>query len=283
MQHTAPKVTVLLTVVNPDCHYFPAAVQSILDQSFQDFEFLIVEDPSEKDGRNFLTQEMLNRVVYISNSKRTSLVCQKNLGINMARGEYIAMIDADDIAVPDRLKVQSEFLDANPGITVLGSQIELIDQSGQVIGQRSFPTLHGEVESALRRTVPLCQPSVMLRKSWIQKIGGYIDNGYSTCEDYELWSRLHHAGANFSNHSSKLLRYRIHGSQMKMRFIRDTLQAALYVKQKYWATQMSFLDWAYMLCERSALILPDLLLYELAMNILYDADNPLITETHVAK
>ncbi|QDT98568.1 glycosyltransferase [Gimesia aquarii] len=283
MQQTNPKVTVLLTVVNPDRHYFPAAVQSILDQSFQDFEFLIVEDPSEKDGRTFLTEEMLDRVVYITNTERTSLVSQKNLGINRARGEYIAMIDADDIAAPDRLKSQVGFLDAHPDITVLGSQIELIDQNGQVIGQRSFPTLHGDVESALRRTVPLCQPSVMLRKSWIKKIGGYIDNGYSTCEDYELWSRLHQAGANFSNHRSKLLRYRIHGSQMKMQFIRDTLQAALYVKRKYWATQMSFLDWVYMLCERAILVLPDKLLYELAMNILYDADNPLISETNAAK
>jgi len=229
-----------MTVLHPDPVYFPLAVASILRQTMADFELIIVEDPSPISGRALLGTIDDPRVRYVENPRRTGLVEQKNEGLAVARGAWVAMMDADDVAEPDRLVKQLAFVRAHPEVDVLGSQITLIDARGAPLGYRGFPTGHDDIVRAMRRIVPVSHPSVMLRRALVQRFGGYQYRTYDGGEDYELWSRLARRGARFANHPEALIRYRLHPDQMKVTCLRQTIRAILDVKRRYWADRM---DW----------------------------------------
>jgi glycosyltransferase involved in cell wall biosynthesis len=262
-------VTVLLCVFRPQHAYFVPAVQSILDQTFADFELLIIEDPSDSSGRAMLADMEDDRIRYYSNTHRSSLVDQKNQGLALARGEFVAMFDADDLAEPDRLSKQVAFLRSHPEIGVVGSQIGLIDPQGRCIGYRCFPTDHLSVLRAMPRIVPLCQPSIMARRDVLMQGGGYQYKSYPAAEDYELWSRLIQQGVQFANHPEALLQYRLHPQQMKYLHLKDTIRAVLDIKGRYWYRHMSWQGKLRMLAEKSLLSLPARLVYQLLLRTQY--------------
>jgi glycosyltransferase involved in cell wall biosynthesis len=249
-------VSVVMPVFHPDSNYFPCAVQSILHQTFQDFELIIVEDPSPRRGRDLIAHLRDPRIYHLANTQRTSLVEQRNLGLAAARGEFLALLDADDIAETDRLDKQLAFLRDHPEVDVLGSQITLIDASGQVCGYRSFPTSHEAILKAMHRIVPFSQPSVMIRREVLKRWGGYRLRKFAAAEDYELWCRLARAGVRFANHPEALIRYRLHPSQLKVTHLRETIRAVLEVRRMYWLRQLDWTSRLRMLGERLLLMLP---------------------------
>ena len=251
-----PLVSVVMTVLNPHPVYFQQAVQSILFQEFSDFELIIVEDPSPRSGKVILQALTDPRIRYVENARKTSLVDQKNQGIAQASGEYVAYLDADDIAEPTRLAKQVGFLQSHREIDVLGSQINLIDDTGAIFGYRSFPLSHDDIVTAMRRYVPLSHPSLMIRRDVLVRNGGYQLRGYAAPEDYELWSRLVLAGATFANHPEALIRYRLHSGQMKMTHLRSTIEGMLHIKRLYWLDKMNWQDRLQMFGEQVLLWLP---------------------------
>ncbi len=264
-----PTVSVLLTVYEPDPVFFPKAVRSILNQSWQDFELIIVEDPSPRAGKQMLEELQDPRIRYISNPQRVGLVAQKNQGLELARGRLIALMDADDVAQPRRLAKQVEFLDAHPEVTVLGSQIDVIDTHDRVIGYRQFPLEHEAILRAFPRIIPVSHPSVALRRDLVESFGGYQVSEYPAAADYEFLSRLIQNGARFVNYPEALLSYRIHPAQMKSSKLRETILGDLRVKELYWADRMNLWARLRFWAQKQLLHLPEPFVLWLAITILY--------------
>jgi glycosyltransferase involved in cell wall biosynthesis len=269
-----PTVSVLMAVREPHPEYFPAAVGSILAQTFGDFELLVVEDPSPRPAAPLLAGLNDPRLQHLVNPRRTSLVAQRNRGLAEARGEFVAVMDADDVAEPHRLQEQVAFLRTHPEIVVVGSHVHLIDPAGRLRGNRRFPTSHDEIVRALPRFVPLSQPSVVARREVLVRAGGYRDTGFGAAEDYELWSRLARGGARFANLPEPLLRYRLHPGQMKATHLRQTIRGILHVKGLYWADRQGWSGRLRLWGERLLLCLPPGLVLRLLLAARYSGRVP---------
>jgi len=187
-----PGISVVMSVYNGE-RFLRQAVDSIFNQTFSDFEFIVVDDGST-DG----TAEILSS--YARADSRLCVVTQENRGlvkslnraIGMARGEYIARMDADDISMPERLAIQVRWLDAHPQIAVLGTRYDEIDESGRVIRRGNRYAGSTLVERALLQgnSSVFCHGSVMFRRTCFEHIGGYREQFKNAAEDYDLWLRM---------------------------------------------------------------------------------------------
>ncbi len=182
-----PKVTVLMSVFNGE-EFFPAAVESILGQSFGDFEFLIIDDGSS---------EPINKILHAYNDDRITLHRQENMGLarslnkgfRLARGKYVARMDADDISTPDRLKIQVAAFDGQPDLDLVGSFFDVVDGLGQVIERKELITEPIYRLWRLQFHNNYGHGTMMLRTSAVLKVGMY-DESLRYAQDYDLWSRL---------------------------------------------------------------------------------------------
>jgi len=268
-----PLVSVVMPVLSPDPAYFRLAVESILAQTWTDLELVIVEDPSPRTGAAVVEAIGDPRVRYLANAERTSLIRQRNQGLAAARGQYVAMLDADDIARPERIEKQVRFLEAEPSIAVLGTWLEAIDPEGRTIGYREYPTADEEIRRAFRRYNAIAQPSVMFRREVVVEAGGYTFEGLPG-EDYELWSRLARRGARFANLPEPLLRYRIHPGASKAQRLRDTLRGTIKVKQEHWVGEMSLSDRMRLWAEGALLLMPSAFVLRVFEWITYHPNTP---------
>ncbi len=248
-----PRVSVLMPLYAPEPRYLRSAIQSVLQQTLEDFELLIVEDPSSPAAEHPSGQYADPRIRYFLNARRGSLVESLNYGLQLARADLVARLDGDDLCAPTRLQRQLEYLQRHAEVSVLGSQITIIDRHGRQRGRRRYPLTHEAILRALPRFNPLAHPSVMYRKAPILDAGGYT---YPVNEDYELWSRLARRGVRFANHPESLLEYRVHPSALKAARLREILRATLEIKRLYWQDRMDTLGRARMLVERLLLWLP---------------------------
>lgn len=204
-----PKVSVMMTVYNGES-YLWAAVNSILAQDFREFEFLIIDDGSS-DGSAGLIESVVDPRIRLIRAPHRGLVSALNLGLSEAQGCYVARMDADDIARPDRLAVQVKYLDANPETGLVCSNVRLIDAEGRVIGTQSgaWPDMAYLRDGLLYRRAmkPVVHPSVMMRREVAETIGGY--RNFDAAEDRDFWLRAsdHYR---FDRLSEELIDYRIH-------------------------------------------------------------------------
>ncbi len=261
-----PYIPVLRPVVNPHPVFFLQAVHSILKQTHAQLELLIVEDPSPCAAHSLLKDIIDTRVRHIRNSERTSLVRQLNRGVAEARYELVARMDADDIAHPDRLQKQLQFLHDNPAIDVIGSHLNIIDTVGKSRGSRLYPLDHAAILRTMPFYSPLAHPTVVFRRSLVLQIGSYRE---VNPEDYDLWSRLAGAGARFANYSEPLLDYRIHPESFKSNKLSATIRGTLEVKQRYWMKEMGLRGRLRMLAEQALLWLPPKLVLRIFMRMYY--------------
>jgi glycosyltransferase involved in cell wall biosynthesis len=202
-----PRVTVLMSVYN-GLPYLGQAVESILDQTFSDFEFLIIDDASTDGSRERLKKwtNRNERIRLILHNKNRGLGYSLHEGVKKARGNWIARMDADDISFPDRLEKQLAYVEEHSSIDILGTWALDIDGEGTPLRQRTYPVDHAEI-ARLIWTNPLVHPTVMFRKSAVQAAGSY-DPDVRKRQDYELWFRCLEEGLCFGNVPEILLRYR---------------------------------------------------------------------------
>lgn len=209
-----PRVSVLLPVHRID-PYFTAAVNSILSQSYTDFELLIIANGcNDSDFKFIINNYAENHKINIIRTEIKGLSFALNLGAHLAKGTYIARMDSDDISTPDRLAKQVAALENDPDIGVVSSCYIYIDANGQVTGQAEFPALsHVQHQKLLPLLCCVAHPTVMIRKCILQKLGGYSFGCYS--EDYDLWLRVLRELPNtrFLRLPDKLLFYRRHKDQ----------------------------------------------------------------------
>lgn len=265
---TAPAVSIVMPVFMPHAIYFRQAIESVLNQSFADFELIVVEDPSSSPGRALLAGIGDPRLVYILNGERTSLPRQHNRGLTEARGRFLCRFDADDICEPQRIERELAHLRAHPEIDVVGSALTVIDEQSNVVGTRRYPTRHEDIVSAMRRFNPIANSTVMFRREIYERFGGWRDSALPA-QDYEWYSRLAAGGARFANLEQPLVRYRLHGGSIKSSKLRGTIQTTLDVKNLYWRRDMDLWSRAVMLVERLLLHVPEAVVLRLFTAVRY--------------
>lgn len=220
-----PQVSVVIPVWNGE-RYLKEAIESILNQDFTDFELIIIDDGSTDDsGRIAATFAHDNRVVVMT-QENAGVVAARNIGLQNAKGEFVAFLDADDIAKRDRLSKQVAYLQANPEVAVVGSHITFFSDKDGELRTQEFPSNSDQVASALESGNPLAQPAVMLRKSMAIAAGGYRAAFKFGAEDYDLWLRLSEKHP-LSNLPEVLTLYRIHPDSLTHRLRYEQTLAAL--------------------------------------------------------
>jgi len=244
-----------MPVWNPHPRLFPEALESILNQTYQNLQIVIVEDPSPRDGREMIAHLRDDRILHVRNEHRTrGLADQLNQGLQLASAELVARGDADDLWEPHRVAVQAERFQEDPNLDVLGSTLNIIDDEGNHLGFRDYPRTHEEIVTALRRFCAIAHPVVMFRRDTILKHGGYQTNFF--VEDYDLWCRLAIAGARFANHPEPLIRYRVHPEGMKSTKLKKQLGESIRMKQAHFRGQMIAADRMRLLAERALMMMP---------------------------
>jgi glycosyltransferase involved in cell wall biosynthesis len=181
-------ITVLMSVFN-NAAYLREAIDSILNQGFTDFEFLIIDDASTDSSKEIILHYHDTRIRLIENERNIGLTKSLNKGLREAKGEYIARMDADDISLPDRLAAQHAFLQQNPDVGVVSSWVQVIDEQGNNLRYWSTPLSAEAIYYKLNFRNCLAHAAAMFRKEIVLAQGGYNEN-IAHAQDYELWFRL---------------------------------------------------------------------------------------------
>lgn len=186
-----PKISAVMPVYN-DARHLPRAIESVLDQTLQGFEFIIVDDHSTDETAEILAGyvQLDSRIRVIRNEKNIGVASSLNRGCEIASGELIARMDSDDISLPERFERQVAFLNAHPEVGVLGTQTVFIEEDGRFSQQPEWkkPTSHNDLVWRLLYSTPLCHPSVMMRMKCFREVGGY--NPDYPNEDMKLWTEM---------------------------------------------------------------------------------------------
>lgn len=205
-----PLISVLMPAYNAR-RYLREAVDSILAQSFGDYEFIIIDDGSTDDTLAILKRYAAkDRRIRIQSGPNEGVSASLNKALALARGEFVARMDADDVSLPTRFEKQVRFLQQRPDYVLVGSRCMLIDPDGFPICEKTDIAFeHEEIDSLLlRMSWPLVHPAVMMRTDALRKVGGY-DTKYRTNQDHDLFLRLAEVGR-LANLPEVLLNYRQH-------------------------------------------------------------------------
>lgn len=205
-ENSAPIVTVLIPAFNSE-GFIRNSIKSVLGQSFSNFELLIIDDGSTDETVEIVKYFNDKRIKLIQNDRNLGISETLNRGINIAGGKYIARMDADDIAMPNRLSTQIDFLEKRQDISIVGSWVKLFDKSFPFVDRKP---IGNEVLSAyLIFDTPLWHPTVMIKKQDILKYNLYYNPTYRRAQDFELWSRADDK-LKLDNIPKVLLKFRMH-------------------------------------------------------------------------
>ncbi|MBE2192951.1 MAG: glycosyltransferase [Anaerolinea sp.] len=187
-----PRVSVLMSVYNGE-RYLREAVDSILNQTFTDFEFIIVDDGSTDGTAQILDSYSDPRIVRINNEKNLGLAASLNIGIDRAQGEYIARMDADDVSLPHRFETQVKYMGNHPEIDFLGTNLRYMDENSILSEKRlyfeSSPLSSTYLKWRLLWGNPLAHPTMLMRRSTLNHYSLRYDPQFSSAQDYDLWTR----------------------------------------------------------------------------------------------
>ncbi len=212
MTHSSPDplVSVVMSVYNGE-RYLAEAIESILNQTFSDFEFIVINDGSTDQSGHILDQfQSQDSRIRVFHEVNEGLAVSLNKGLKVARGKFIARMDADDVALPRRLEKQIAYLEAHDDVVLLGAEVELFIGHDLDLGPRGHPIL----ESDIRRRLllgdggALTHPAVVFKRDVGIRIGGY-DPRFITAQDLDLFIRLSERGK-VANLSDILLKWRQH-------------------------------------------------------------------------
>lgn len=204
------KVSILIPVFNAE-KYLAEAIDSIITQTFQDWELLIINDGSTDSSKTIIETYTDPRIRHIENERNLGLIRTLNKGILLCNGQYIARMDADDISMPKRLAEQVQFMDNNIEYVLCGANAIVIDSKGTETGKIINPSSNSLLQISLLFTNPFIHPSILVRKEVMKD--NLFDKEWLHVEDYELWTRLATTGK-MTNIKQPLLKYRWHDSNV---------------------------------------------------------------------
>ena len=238
---TTPKVSVLTPIYNTNPEHLREMIESILNQTFTDFEFLILNDSPENTELDEIVKSYKDsRIVYSKNDKNIGISASRNKLLKMARGEYVAIFDHDDISVPTRLEKEVAFLDANPDVGVVSGWLQYFGESDKILKN---PEHDLDIKIFLTQNCSVAHTAAMIRKSVLIKNNIEYEEFYSPAEDYRLWARLMEV-THFYNLQEVLVKYRWTSDNTSTRYARAMglygEEIALDIRNKFPAYWKSF-------------------------------------------
>lgn len=226
-----PKVSVIMAVFNPQKRWLNLAISSILKQSFPTFEFIIINDfPNNSNLAKTLSfyKRKDKRIIIIKNEKNIGLTKSLNRGLKIARGKYIARMDADDISFPQRIEKQLAYLEKNPNIFLIGSQVNIIDDQENLIRKKKLPTTPEMIKKILPHRNCLVHPSIMFRNEKF-----FYREKFFYAQDYDFYLRAISEGKNIANYPEVLLSYRFSNHSISFARFRQQVYFAYFAKKFY--------------------------------------------------
>lgn len=215
----SPLVSVIMPVYNAG-GFLTQAIESILKQTYKNWELIIVDDASTDNSWKTITyfQKLYpKKIRAFQTPKQTNAAGNgaTNYGMKYAKGTFIARMDADDISLPKRLEKQVVYMLSHPELILLGTQATVINQTGKIIGQKIMPTTHQEIYKQYGVFHPMIHPSVMIRKKLLPNKKRIYEMKWGTNDDYYTFFKLLNHGL-FANLNESLIKYRVHGKNFSL-------------------------------------------------------------------
>ena len=252
-----PLVSVIMPVYNTK-EFVWEAIESILNQTFEEFEFIIVDDWST-DGSYEICEKYAKkdkRIRLYKNDKNEWLWYTRNRLLSLATTDYIASQDSDDVSTENRLKLSYEFLEKHKEYWVVWWDTEIIDEEGKKIWYRTYSD---DIPNVILKKSPVANPATMYRKSFFDKVWWYTkDKSMDWAEDYELWLKFYLNWCKIKSINKTFLKYRIRSWQTKSDRLKRTLRNTINLQNKYrklWI-KANMSDRIYNFLERCLLLLP---------------------------
>lgn len=232
-----PKVSVLMP--NYNCEkYIWEAIESILSQTFSDFEFIIIDDCSTDNSWKIIQEYVKKdkRIIAMRNEENLKICKTLNRWIEIAKWEYIARMDSDDISMKNRFQLQVDFLELHPEVWILWGTMEIMDEIWKVYSKREYNLTDEEIRKKIFRYSPFCHPVIMIRKN-ILKQSGLYDEKLVYSEDYDLYFRIGKY-SKFANISNTLIKYRMFSWNTTTKKLKEMERGTIYIRKKaekeYW-------------------------------------------------
>ncbi len=210
--------------------YLGEAIDSILNQTFKTFEFIIINDGSDDDTLSILSAYNDKRIRIINNGKNIGLSKSLNIGILNAKGLFIARMDADDISHPSRFQQQVQILENNKNIGICGTWFKILNQDVFY----KYPVSDIDIKLSLLFHNPICHSSVLIRKECIDNLNLFYDENVRYAQDYDLWIRASQKNVIFYNVPEFLLNHRIHNNRITSKHESAQKSFAMAAKKKIW-------------------------------------------------
>jgi hypothetical protein len=211
---SVPQVSVAMGVCNVE-RFLAEAIESVLGQTLEDLEFIIV-DFGSTDGSKAIVRAYAGHDsrIKVSEISPCGLAEARNAACARAQGRYLAVMDADDVCLPHRLESEVEFMEKNPDVGLVGGATDWIDSTGRSLGVHEFPIEHSDIKLALETRFPFCHPTILMRQSAFQAVGGYR-KPFAAAQDYDLGVRISER-FRCANLPQVVLKYRIHPQQISL-------------------------------------------------------------------
>jgi glycosyltransferase involved in cell wall biosynthesis len=244
LDNNIPIISVVMSVYNEKVEWMHESIDSILNQTFSDFEFIIINDNPSRIENSILLEEYRkkdNRIVVLTNEQNTGLTKSLNRGIKIAKGKYIARMDADDISLPARFEKQIKVMEDNPNIIVCGSKIK-------VFGERKnkyylqIPEKSDDIKDLLIRRNCIAHSTVIIRNEILTTHNISYNEAYIYAQDYRLWCDLYNLG-NFYNIQEILLLYRTSKYQISTHTKEKQAKFIILAQREYIKEQYINIDW----------------------------------------
>ncbi|URZ06306.1 glycosyltransferase [Clostridium felsineum] len=250
------ELSVVMPVYNSE-KYLSESIESILKQTYSEFEFIIVNDGSTDKSLDIINDYVSkdNRIKLISRTENKGMVYSLNEGLTIAKGKYLARMDADDISLEKRFEKQINYMKKNDDVDILASKVEVfgdVDEEKKIAHARWYNVdLHkcNDIEKLFLENCYIAHPSVMMKMSTIRQLKGY-DLRYKRNEDYNLWLRAISNGYKISMYNEKLIMIRMHSDSKINRDkdnyenIKDIIKSRLsYIKEKFKFENINYVIW----------------------------------------
>lgn len=224
--------SVIMPVYNAEL-YLKEAIESILDQTYQRFEFIIVDDGSTDRSWNILKEYAKEdrRIKLFKNKYNQGVSKTVKKGIDQAKGKFIARMDADDIAMPERFKKQIDYLASHPRTIAVGGQCQVIDDKNNIIGDKRFPTDFNNIYRSIMTFLPIQEPTLMIARDRLPRHFSYYGKNCTIAEEVELIFKMFQYG-NVENLPDVVLLYRIHNANSSLKDVRKTFYYTLIGRLK---------------------------------------------------
>ena len=204
-----PLLSIIMATKNENSLYLNKCVESILLQNFQDFNFKIIIDSPEERNIKYFKQlcKKEERIELLFNYDNPGVASSRNMGIKNSMSKYIAIIDSDDFYHENKFALQIEILEKNKNLSLVGSNLFLVDTKNKIIGERFYPELNDQIKKEFLFKMPIANPSLVIRQKDFEEIGLFNEE-YKKAEDLELWLRFLSGNKKMYNIQKKLVFYR---------------------------------------------------------------------------